>query len=76
VGSGQGRLLLSGSSGQCPRSQAGWEEKGLTGQTAAIPSGLASPGAPGLANLPGAPMSEIERWLPDEWKRRNPKSPA
>jgi len=27
-----------------------------------------------LTNLPGMPMSEIEQWLPDKWKRRNPKS--
>ena len=25
-----------------------------------------------LVNLPGTPMSEIERWLPDQWKLRNP----
>jgi transposase len=26
-----------------------------------------------LANLPSTPMSQISPWLPDEWKRRNPK---
>jgi transposase len=26
-----------------------------------------------LTNLPGTAMSELERWLPDEWKRQNPK---
>jgi hypothetical protein len=25
-----------------------------------------------LANLPATPISQIEQWLPDEWKRRNP----
>jgi len=25
-----------------------------------------------LTNLPATPMSEIARWLPEEWKRRNP----
>ena len=26
-----------------------------------------------LMNLPTTPMSQIETWLPDQWKRRNPK---
>jgi hypothetical protein len=25
-----------------------------------------------LTNLPATPMSQIEQWLPDDWKRRNP----
>ena len=25
-----------------------------------------------LANLPDTPMSELDRWLPDQWKLRNP----
>jgi transposase len=26
-----------------------------------------------LTNLPGTPVSQIERWLPDQWKLRNPR---
>ena len=26
-----------------------------------------------LMNLPTTPMSQIETWLPDQWKQRNPK---
>jgi len=26
-----------------------------------------------LTNLPTTPMSEIDQWLPDDWKRRNPR---
>jgi hypothetical protein len=29
-----------------------------------------------LINLPATPLSEMERWLPDEWKRRDPPPPA
>jgi transposase len=25
-----------------------------------------------LTNLPGTPISEVERWLPDQWRRQNP----
>jgi transposase len=25
-----------------------------------------------LTNLPATPTSQIEQWLPDDWKRRNP----
>jgi len=25
-----------------------------------------------LTNLPATPISQLERWLPDHWKRRNP----
>ena len=27
-----------------------------------------------LTNLPATPISQIEQWLPDRWKRRNPAS--
>jgi transposase len=27
-----------------------------------------------LTNLPATPMSQLEQWLPDEWKRRNPST--
>lgn len=29
-----------------------------------------------LINLPATPLSRLERWLPDEWKRRDPPLPA
>lgn len=29
-----------------------------------------------LINLPGTPVNQIDRWLPDEWKRRDPPPPA
>jgi len=29
-----------------------------------------------LINLPATPLSQLERWLPDEWKRRDPPPPA
>ena len=28
-----------------------------------------------LINLPATPLSQLERWLPDEWKRRDPPPP-
>ncbi|MGD0388679.1 MAG: hypothetical protein ABSC42_06955 [Tepidisphaeraceae bacterium] len=29
-----------------------------------------------LTNLPATPISQLELWLPDNWKRRNPASSA
>jgi hypothetical protein len=29
-----------------------------------------------LTNLPATPISQLEQWLPDSWKRRNPTSSA
>jgi transposase len=29
-----------------------------------------------LINLPATPTSQLDRWLPDEWKRRDPPPPA
>jgi transposase len=29
-----------------------------------------------LINLPDTPVSQLDRWLPDEWKRRDPPPPA
>ena len=29
-----------------------------------------------LANLPDTPVSKLDRWLPDEWKRRDSPPPA
>ncbi len=29
-----------------------------------------------LINLPATPMSQLQRWLPDEWKRRDPAPPV
>jgi hypothetical protein len=29
-----------------------------------------------LTNLPATPISQIEQWLPDNWKRRNPAPSA
>ncbi|MGD0139885.1 MAG: transposase domain-containing protein [Tepidisphaeraceae bacterium] len=29
-----------------------------------------------LTNLPATPISQIGKWLPDRWKRRNPASAA
>jgi len=26
-----------------------------------------------LTNLPATPIGELARWLPEEWKRRNPR---
>lgn len=28
-----------------------------------------------LANLPGTPVSQLDQWLPDEWKRRDTPPP-
>jgi hypothetical protein len=25
-----------------------------------------------LTNLPATPISQLEQWLPDQWRRRNP----
>ena len=29
-----------------------------------------------LFNLPATPMSQLKRWLTDEWKRRDPPPPS
>ena len=29
-----------------------------------------------LVNLPGTPMSRLDHWLPDEWKRRDTPPPT
>jgi transposase len=54
------------------------------GRTAAIPASLTSTCRRHhldpqryltqlLINLPATPTNELDRWLPDEWKRRDPK---
>jgi len=56
------------------------------GRTAAVLSGLASTCRRRsvdpqryltqlLVGLPGTPAKEIDRWLPDQWKRRDPAKP-
>jgi hypothetical protein len=29
-----------------------------------------------LANVPATPMSQLDQWLPDQWKRRQAEAPA